>query len=861
MKPRLIRPFAPFIVAALFGGALWLLHHELARYRYRDILRAFGDLPFPDLVTATGFAGLGYLALTAYDTLALRFLGRQLKYAQTALASFLAYALAHTLGFSFVTSSAVRYRLYSNWGLSTVEIAGITAFTGVTYWLGALTVGGAALLLGPGTYLHLLPVPVVALRVLGAVALLLVAGYLTASALHRSTIALAGREIALPGPRMAVMQLAASLGDWLAAAATLYAILPPEAAPPFPVFAGMFLIAQLAGVVSHVPGGLGVFETVMLLLVGPGATPAVVIASILAYRAIYYLLPFAIAALTLGAVEFERHRRRLGEAARTAQGWTGAITPRVLSVGTFLGGVVLLLSGATPAAHARLTLLARWVPLAVIEVSHFLGSLIGFGLIVLAWGLRRRLSGAYHFTIVLLWLGIAAALLRGLDLVEAGALLIVLLALLPAARHFYRQVPFLSEPLTTEWTLAIGTALLVSLLLGAFAYQQVNFTSGLWWRFALRGDAPRFLRAEVGVLAAALGLALVRLVQRAPAAPARPTAADLADAARIAAASPRSSANLVRLGDKFLLFNDLRTAFLMYGIERRSWVALGDPVGPVAEHEDLAWRFREAADLHGGRTVFYEVRPAELPLYLDLGLTPLPLGEEARVPLAGWSLDVPERQSLRRAHHQLTDEGCTFDVIPAADVPSMIAELQQVSDLWLAEKNIGEKGFSQGRFDAAYVAQFPVALVRWGGRVVAFANIWVSGDREEASADLMRYRPDAPAAVLDYIFCELMDWARAEGCRWFNLGMAAPSGVEDRPLAPVWTRINALIFRHGEHFYSIQGLRQYKEKFAPEWSPLYLAVQNKFATASALADITTLVSGGALPGRHSLRRSPPGSGH
>lgn len=842
MKPRLIRPLAPFLVAALFGGALWLLHHELARYRYRDILRAFSDLPIPDLISATGFAGLGYLALTAYDTLALRFLGRQLKYAQTALASFLAYALAHTLGFSFVTSSAVRYRLYRNWGLTTVEIAGITAFAGVTYWLGALTVGGAALLFGPGAYLHLVPVPVVALRILGAVALLLVAGYLAASALHRRTITLAGREIALPGPGMAWMQLAASLGDWLAAAATLYAILPPEASPPFPVFAGIFLVAQLAGVVSHVPGGLGVFETVMLLLAGPGATPAVVIASILAYRAIYYLLPFAIAALTLGGVEFERHRHRL-RLGQAAEGWAASITPRVLSVGAFMAGVVLLLSGATPAAHTRLTLLARLVPLAVIEVSHFVGSLVGFGLIVLAWGLRRRLSGAYRFTLVLLAAGIVAALLRGLDVVEAGVLAVVLLALLPARRHFYRHVPFLSEPLTTEWTLAIVTALLVSLWLGAFAYQHVDFSSELWWRFALRGDAPRFLRAEVGVLVAALGLALVRLVQPAPATPQPPTAADLADAARIAAASPRSSSHLVRLGDKHLLFNETRTAFVMYRVQRRSWVALGDPVGPVSEHEDLAWRLREAADLHGGRTVFYEVRPADLPLYLDLGLTPLPLGEEARVALGTWSLEAPARQNLQRAHGQLTAEGCSFEVIPASAVRSIIPELREVSDLWLAEKNTREKAFSLGRFDADYVAQFPVALVRWGGRIVAFANVWMSGGHEEASADLMRYRPDAPAGVMDYIFCELMAWAREEGYRWFNLGMTPPVEVEDRPLAPVWTRINALVFRHGEHFYSFQGLRQYKEKFAPEWSPLYLAVQNKLATASALADISTLVSG------------------
>lgn len=844
MKPRLIRPLAPFLIAALFGVALWLLHRELSHYHYRDILRALSDLPWADLVTATGFAGLGYLALTAYDTLALRFLGRPLKYAQTALASFLAYAFGHTLGLSFVTSSAVRYRLYSNWGLSTAEIAGITAFAGVTYWLGALTIAGGVLLFGPSLQLHLLPVPLALLRTLGGVALAVVAGYVVAAALHRKSITLAGREIALPGAGMAVTQLGASLADWLSAAAVLYAVLPTEVLPPFPVFAGIFLLAQLAGALSHVPGGLGVFETVLLLLIGPGTTPAVVIASLLAYRVIYYLLPFAVAVVTLGGLEVARHRHALGQAARTAQAWTTAITPRVLSVSTFLGGVALLLSGATPAAHARLATLAGLLPLVVIEVSHFLGSLIGFGLIVLAWGLRRRLDAAYHLTVALLAVGILAALFRGLDYVEAGMLALVLVALIPARRHFHRRALLTSEPLTTEWVVAIFAALFASLWLGAFAYEHVNYSSDLWWRFALRGDAPRFLRAEVGVLAAALGLALVRLLQPAPPEPHLPDTDELDAAARVARGAPRSAAQLVLLGDKYLLFNEARSAFLMFGIARRSWVAMGDPVGPADEHEDLVWRFREMADQHGGRVAFYEVRPEGLPLYLDLGLTPLKLGEEGRVPLGAWSLEGPERRGLRRTHRHVAEAGATFELVAPEAVPALLPALREVSEQWLAEKNVREKGFSLGRFDETYLRNFPVAVVRHEGRIVAFANVWTGGELEEASVDLMRYRPGAPPGVMDYLFCELFGWAQGAGYRWFSLGVAPLSGIEDRPLAPLWSKVNARVFRHAEHFYNFQGLRQYKEKFDPEWTPVYLAVQGRLAAPRVVADIASLVAGG-----------------
>ena len=108
----------------------------------------------------------------------------------------------------------------------------------------------------------------------------------------------------------------------------------------------------------------------------------------------------------------------------------------------------------------------------------------------------------------------------------------------------------------------------------------------------------------------------------------------------------------------------------------------------------------------------------------------------------------------------------------------------------------------------------------------------------------MRYLPDTPDGMMDYLFTEVMRWGGREGYQWFNLGMAPLSGLENHALAPFWSKAGAMIFRHGEHFYNFQGLRQYKEKFTPQWQPRYLACRGSLALPRILTNIAALTSGG-----------------
>ena len=847
MKKILFHRLGPLVGVALFGVALWVLQGELRHHSYHQVFEQFRSLPANRVALALVLTAASYLLLTGYDTLGLRYARHKLRYRRTALASFVGYAFSHTIGYSLVSGGSVRLRLYSGWGLSTLAITRVIAYCGVTFWLGFLTLAGAVFVATPLALPPSLHVPFASARPVGVFFLLIVAGFFALSFKRKVPFRVLDLEFPVPAPQLLAGQLLLGCLDWLTVGGVLYLLLPPGSGLSYAGFLGVFLLAQIVGVASQIPGGLGVFESVMLLLLAPTLPAAAVLGSLLAFRIAYYVVPLAVAAVVLGLHELLQQREGVRRVARIFGKWAPSVVPQALAVTSFVGGVILLVSGATPTAHWRVGLMRDFIPLPVMELSHFVGSVAGAALLLLAHGLQRRLDGAYLLTVSLLSTGIVVSLLKGLDWEEAIALTVMLGALLPCRQHFYRKASLTGEWLSPTWIGAIALVLLASVWLGFFSYKHVEYSNELWWQFAFSGDAPRFLRATVGALGVALLFAVARLLRPATPQPAAPTGAELEKARGIVGRSPRTYANLALLGDKSFLFSASGNTFIMYAVHGRSWVALGDPVGSAEEMPELVWRFGELCDRHDDWPVFYEVGKENLHLYLDLGLTALRLGEEARVPLGDFSLEGHERKWLRHVDRRLGNEGCSFEVLPREAVPENLGELEPISDAWLAGKRVREKGFSLGFFSPDYVTQFPVAVVRQGGRIVSFANIWLGGDREEVSVDLMRYLPDAPNGVMEYVFIKLMLWGREQGYRWFNLGMAPLSGLQDRALAPLWMRIGALVFRHGENFYNFQGIRQYKDKFKPRWEPKYLASPGALALPRIVANLAALI-GGSLKG-------------
>jgi phosphatidylglycerol lysyltransferase len=829
---------------ALAGCALWALHRELSAVPYSRIRALVGAIPSLRLAAAVWLTAVCYLVLLGYDALALRYVRRPLAPRRTAFASFLAYAFSQNLGFSALTGASIRYRFWSAWGLSASEVAQGIAFTTCSFWLGVLFVGGTTLIVSPLPSVAGLALMPGGSRALGVALLVPLAMYLLWAARATRPVVIRGWAFASPGFRLALAQTAVSCVDWVLAGAVLFVLLPHAPELTLARVLGVFIVAQIAALISHVPGGLSVFEWLVMTMLRPYLPADALIAALLAYRAIYYLLPLAVATLAFATYEVMVRRGTVARGLRSARHVVAAAAPFWLGGATFVAGLILLISGSTPSVHTRMRWLDAVLPLGVMEVSHFVASVAGVGLLLLANGLRRRLDAAYHLSVIVLGVGILASLLKGFDWEEALALAMALTMLLPARRHFYRRAALLAEPLSPGWIASVGVALAATVWLGFFSFKHVDFSADLWWQFATTADAPRFLRASVGIAVAAILFATARLLRSPVMQPAPPTADDLARAKAITRTAHGSEANLALLGDKSLLFSRSGRSFIQYGVMKRSWVSLGDPVGEPAEFAELVWEFSELADRHGAWPVFYEVHREYLPIYIDLGLTLLKLGEEARVKLDAFSLDGGHRKGQRRLVKDVEASGVTFTVLPAENVPDHLEELRQVSDAWLATKRTREKGFSLGFFDGDYLAHFPIAVAMQDGRIVAFANIWTSGARQELSVDLMRFMPEAPRSVMEYLFIQLMLWGKNEGYDWFCLGMAPLSGFEAHPLAPVWNRLGNLLFRQGEHFYNFRGLRQYKDKFDPIWEPKYLASRAGFALPRILMNVSSLISGG-----------------
>ena len=817
---------AAAVAVALLGFAA--LHRLLGEVHLRDVRAAIAGVPRWRLVAAAALTAISYALLTNYDRVGLRALGKRVPWRTSALGSFLGHAVGYNLGLSLLTGASARHRVYRGAGLTLAESARVGAIGSIAFWAGVAMTAGAALLMRAGPE-----------RWLG---LGLVAGAVALPVLRATGVRRIGRgalSLPLPAAQPLGVLLLVSVADLAASSGALFVLMPGLHAADFAPFFLAYALGIVAALVAHVPGGIGVFEAVVLAAL-PADRPTL-FAALLLYRLIYYLGPLCLAAAIIAVREAAALRRPVATGLRVANSVGRALAPTAVTALVFAGGGILLVSGALPGVEHRLGDLDDIVPLPFIEFSHLAGSLIGTALLLVAPALNARLRSGFLAARPLLLAGALLSLAKGLDWEEALVELAVLAVLQYARPSFYRRGGLGAEPLDWRWLGAAAAALGLSVWAGLFAYKRVPYSDELWWRFALDANAPRFLRASfaAGVLLAGAAVWQV-LGGRRRRLPGEALPDDVAD--RALAVAPRTDARLAFTGDKRFVVTASGDAFLMYRVQARSWIVMGDPVGPAAAWSGLVWRLREMADAAHGQLCFYQASAAMLPLLVELGLSVMKVGEEAHVPLATFTLAGPRAKDFRHALRRGEALGLDFAVVPAAAVPALTDELAAVSDTWLANKPGGEKSFSLGAFTPAYVARFPCAVIRQEGRVVAFATIWAGADGGELSVDLMRHLPDAPAGTMDLLFARLLQWGAGAGYGWFNLGVAPLSGLPGGRLAPLWARIGRVLFERGERFYGFAGLRAFKAKFRPDWEPRYVATPGGVGRVRALVALLRVIN-------------------
>ena len=311
-----MRNWKLLIAAAAIGLAAFLLYRTLSRYSLDQLVAAVAAVPAPRLLGAIGFAAASYLSLTGFDYLALHYVGRPLPYRRAALASFTALSLGHNIGLAALSSGAVRYRFYSRWGLSAGEVARVVLFCGITVGLGLLVLGGAALLLRSGLAMEItgLTRPVVAAMGIGC--LTLPAAYLILSAFVGKPLRIGRWSLDMPPFRLALGQVLIGSVNFAFVAACLHQALAAVAEVAYLGVASVYVIANATALVSHVPGGLGVIESVVMYLLPQNN----LIGPLLVFRFVYFLVPLGLGSILLAATElFERRRSGFYEEATGAK--------------------------------------------------------------------------------------------------------------------------------------------------------------------------------------------------------------------------------------------------------------------------------------------------------------------------------------------------------------------------------------------------------------------------------------------------------------------------------------------------------------------------------------------------------------
>ncbi len=472
---HILKPVATIV---FFAIALYLLHHEFKQYKFHDIATSFRAIPITAVLAALFLTACNYIVMIGYDWYGVKLVKHPLSLKQISIAALLYYAMSNSLGVLF-GGTPVRVRLYSGWGMSSSEILRLIVFIGTAFWVGLFCLGGLLFVVTPFDIPDRFHLPLSDSRPVGSIMLALAGTFFVVCALRRNPIPIHGVNFQPPPLGIAMAQAGVAMLDFLFASAALFVLLPADVGISFLSFTAIFLLAIIVALLSHVPGGLGVLELVLITMLPQSSHELV--ASLIVFRVVYYLLPLLIALVSISVVSLvnlrSRSRQDIGATsaklqtlASSATAAADVVAPRLITGAIFVAGLILLISGSLPADVVRMKLLRSVMPLPFIEISHLAGSIIGALLLVLARALHRRIDAAWTLTVGLLMGGIIVSLTKGIDYEEAIVLSILLLAILPCRHYFYRKGNLLSPSISLSWITTMAIALGLSFWLVLFAY-------------------------------------------------------------------------------------------------------------------------------------------------------------------------------------------------------------------------------------------------------------------------------------------------------------------------------------------------------------------------------------------------------
>jgi len=313
-KNRSITLVVSVVVLVLFGFSISILLKKLSGISLQDVIDSFNAISKYQITASFGLMIMSYTVFTFYDLLAIKYLGYATKYSKILVGAFVSYVFSENLGLAVLSGSTIRYKYYSEWGISPKQIAKAITFCTITFWLGMLAVAGIFLTLHPIVF------PASSIfsnliffrgQMLGPLMLVIVVAYFFIGILRKTPLKIIGSEYIIPSNRLAFLQLLIGMMDFIIGAGVFYMLLPQSDMLVFSQFVSFFMFVKVIVLFSNIPAGLGVFETLMLMLLAPYYSNATILGTIVLYRVIYYIIPLVFALFIYSFNEIKSGHRRI----------------------------------------------------------------------------------------------------------------------------------------------------------------------------------------------------------------------------------------------------------------------------------------------------------------------------------------------------------------------------------------------------------------------------------------------------------------------------------------------------------------------------------------------------------------------
>ena len=798
----------------IFIVAIMLLSNEMKNYTYQQILDTLKAIPSIKIIFGLILALSYYVILGGYDVVAFKYINVPLKFKNVVFTCFISNALGNNTGYSMLFGGSIRYRLYSLYNVSMINVTKVLFFSSATIWFGLLIIGGVVFTFFPVDFTDT-KLFFASSRPLGILFLTIVTAYTLLSILKSKPIKFFKWTITFPNIKITLWQMLLATSDWVIASCTLFVLL-PHGEIPYITLLQIFLVAQMLGILSQVPGGMGVFETAIVMMLPQATESSAVMGALLAYRAIFYFFPLGIALILLATHEFFRAKRRFKVLARFYGGRMASLVPQALSISIFIGGAIILFSGVTDVSSSIIHRLDNYVSPVILDCLHFIISVIGIMLLFISRALLLRIKKAHTMAVWLVSLLLPLALVNGYGYEKILTIIVLLAVLIPSKKYFYRTLNIMAPKLNWLWFGAISAVFVASTWLCLFVYSKdfygwTNFFDNLF----SASDASRSLRICIGMIITIIIVAVSEIWKRYRY---RQVYVGSQNVSKINAKSHYVYSNYSF--DNKNIFDMNTDSFIMYSQINGNAVVFGDPLGNNKSSRELIWDFKEMTDLKNIRPTFLYLGHKNLKIYDDIGLDIASFGVDANINLKYFDENIDSLRDIKELSSNILKTGYTIEFMDKEEFEKNKKFVGFVDYQW--EQDFGN--FKNKMFDISSNCADKFIVIKKDNFVSAYAYLLLSKDKYEAFVSNIRYTSDCNKDIFKFIIFSSVVWAKNNEYKWFNLGLTPKVNLNENTILDDNFIKKARIFVFAEHFkYNMNELIEFKSKFNPIWKNKYIA--------------------------------------